>query len=184
MLVWPPSFAQQLQCHALQTGWSTVQAYETFKAKSNIKYLTVTVVKFVLPKKLLQNPNALIYWAAICIALFKSPRLCQQQEDFIKGINNVSCFEGDYLPVSGEKQQHTSTWLSDGWREGEMGGMWLCLLFLFSLYHLIPQMMCAVAQLVPSWAWIREYSRLPLKGSRKRLLLLHKYSPKPLLAGG
>lgn len=39
------------------------------------------------------------------------------------------------------------------------------------------------AGLVPA-AWIREYSRLPLKGSRKSLLLLNKQSSKPLLAGG
>lgn len=56
---------------------------------------------------------------------------------------------------------------------------WFCLLFLCSRHHLIPQMMCAVAPLVSSWAWIREYSRPPLKGSRKGLLLVNKQSSNP-----
>jgi len=37
-----------------------------------------------------------------------------------------------------------------------------------------------LTQLVSSWAWIREYSRRPLKGSRGRLLLLSKQSSKTL----
>lgn len=98
VLVWPSSFLQQLECHASQTSWCAAQAHENVKDK----YLKVTVVKFVLPKKLLQYPQALIYWAAICIALFKSPQVSQQQEDLIKGINNVSHCEAEYLPASGE----------------------------------------------------------------------------------
>lgn len=64
--------------------------------------------------------------------------------------------------------------------------IWLCVVCLLNLSlcshnHLIPQMMYAATQLVSSWAWIREYSRPPLKGSRKRLLLVNKHSSKPCL---
>lgn len=75
-------------------------------------------------------------------------------------------------------------WLEKG-REDVGGGV----LILFAVSVLPPSFnspndVCSNPAGLSSWAWIREYSRSPLKGSRKRLPLVNKQSSKPLLAGG